>query len=326
MTLSVGTMTMRAAVFLAAAGVTVGVAAVGPTASATEAASAPRITGTVSVGGVSAQNTLPLKTMTAVCPAGKQVVGGGARSEYRGSAVLTRLEPHWTGSRYAFTASAAVPRGAGAPKWSLRVFAMCVDPVPGYQIIVRPFDSNTPYTKAASARCPSGQRALGAGARIGYTDGYQNDRGVSLQVARASGTGDIARAQARAQASYPYAWGLTAIAVCAQTPQYYEVVSSNTAPDGIASVECPKAWDYSIPGAAEVPQADARHGRCRRRPAGISQPLRHCRQPSLRGSHLRADVEPVRQQRRLRDGPSDLHQVTSTRGAGRRRLAGACTD
>ncbi len=252
MTLSVRTMTIRAAVILAAAGLTVGVAATGPAPRAAEAALAPRVTGTDTVGSDSAHNSLPLKTMTAVCPAGKQVVGGGADTKPRGSTVLTRLEPHWTGSRFAFTASAAAPLGAGNPEWSLRVYAVCVDPIPGYQIVERPFDSNTTYTKSASAPCPSGQRALGSGARLGYTDGYQNDRGVGLQVVRASATGDITRAQARAQTSYGLAWGLTAIAVCAQTPQHYEVVSSNTNLDGssgtYATVECPKAWDYSIPG------------------------------------------------------------------------------
>jgi hypothetical protein len=85
---------------------------------------------------------------------------------------------------------------------------------------------------------------LGSGARIHFSDGYQNDRGVALQVARASATGDITRAHAREAPGYSYPWAVAAYAVCADTPPGYEVVSSaSTYPmvDGHqgAKVTCP---------------------------------------------------------------------------------------
>ena len=47
--------------------------------------------------------------------------------------------------------------------------------------------------QATAAVCPAGERVLGSGARIEHRPG---DR-VGLQVTRASGTGDISRAQAQ---------------------------------------------------------------------------------------------------------------------------------
>jgi hypothetical protein len=79
---------------------------------------------------------------------------------------------------------------------------------------------STTARQTIAAPCPSGMRALGAGARINNP----GDHEVGLQVARASGTGDIVRAQAHEDANgYDRSWSLTAFAVCATTPRGYEV-------------------------------------------------------------------------------------------------------
>jgi hypothetical protein len=75
--------------------------------------------------------------------------------------------------------------------------------------------------KHAEAVC-GGQVALGAGAMV-TTDDLQA-HGVGLQMVRASGTGDITRAQAtEPPAGYPGIWILNAYAVCADRPDGYEV-------------------------------------------------------------------------------------------------------
>jgi hypothetical protein len=210
--------------------------------------------------GESERNSLAVKTATAVCPAGKRVLGGGGSiTSSSGSdadaVTLTRLKPYMDGStgRFGYAVRAAETYSGTTDDWSVYAWAICANPVPGLHIVVEETESSSLAKQSTQAPCPSGKRALGSGAEILF-DLSQFQQGVGLQVARASGTGDITRAQAHeAPSGYPHNWRVAAYAICATTPAGYEVRYGGSVAQGsehvkVATVDCPEYWDYSIPG------------------------------------------------------------------------------
>lgn len=100
-------------------------------------------------------------------------------------------------------------------------WVICADPLPGYHIVHNITAPSSADVQTAEARCPSGRRALASGAEILAPT---TPHGVGLQVGRASGAGDLTRAQAHEQPQgYPYAWQLVASAICTDTPAGYQV-------------------------------------------------------------------------------------------------------
>jgi hypothetical protein len=178
------------------------------------------------------------KTARAECPAGERVLGGGGSVVQNTNIpvkglTLTKLRPVHVDDRehprpgledYYEVTGSEVGDGTGA-LWFVTAYALCANPdyVPGLHIISKTtLPSSQPRQATATDRCPSWQRVIGSGAEI------HNPRGrVSLQVARASGPGDIARAQAHEDVRLPehtLPWSVTAYAVCANTPPGYKVV------------------------------------------------------------------------------------------------------
>jgi hypothetical protein len=174
-------------------------------------------------------NVLAPRHLVVQCPAGKQVVSGGADSYIAGDfrIELTQMEPYRVGDIYRFSVTAAPvatgPIGSN-DTWALTAFAVCADPVPGWEITTAQTTRSTSSMQATAAVCPSGKRAIGAGARINFPLDREVG-GVALQVVRASGTGDITRAQAHEPPyGYAYEWNVLAFAVCAYPPRGYQVV------------------------------------------------------------------------------------------------------
>lgn len=161
---------------------------------------------------VSGNNSDP-RTATAFCPAGQQVIGGGAAvNDATNQVFLTRLEPIHGGTRDRYVASAEARFGFEGP-WSLQAYAICANPLAGYQIVSRTVSPTPPAATfaATAAVCPSGKRVIGTGSRI------LNSRGVvGLQLSRASGPLDISRSTARERSNTPINnWSLTSYAICA---------------------------------------------------------------------------------------------------------------
>ena len=163
---------------------------------------------------------------TARCPGGYKILGGG------GSVVgwpsdgtkltLTQLEPLTSvlGSADHGFQVTGIETATVNTNWSVTAVAICARIVPGHLLVEEETDRTDSPMKATATRCPNGRRVLGSGARIDVAD----DHGIGLQVARASGTGDIARAQAHiAPGPSQGTWALTAFAVCGTTPDGYEV-------------------------------------------------------------------------------------------------------
>ena len=85
-------------------------------------------------------------------------------------------------------------------------WAICADPVAGWEIEIAHSPASSAATRATEAVCPPTKRALGSGARINFPIDLDpsgspvvDEHGIGLQIVRASGTGDITRAQAQEQ-------------------------------------------------------------------------------------------------------------------------------
>jgi hypothetical protein len=157
-------------------------------------------------------------SVTAPCPSGTRVVGGGGRvfdgEQKRGR--LTALDPSPTGFRVA----AESPNLANIGNWRVFAYAVCADSeaLDDYTIVPRSrFDAST--FKDTAARCPSGTVAYGAGAtvQIPGTGGSAEGR-IGLQLNRTSGPLDISRGTGRADTRFgPVGnWTLTSEVICAR--------------------------------------------------------------------------------------------------------------
>jgi hypothetical protein len=193
----------------------------GHLAGATPAAAAAPIIGLQRVRAVTDFNLASPKTVTAVCPPGKVVIGGGGRAEEQGvpahKLTLTQLEPYLDSVRYGYRASATNTAPNVISPWRMEAYALCAEPPSGYHIVSAQATAPSQPVQATAAVCPPGERVLGSGAKI-----LNHGSRVALQVARSSGPGDIARAQAR-EIRPVGSWNLFAFAVCAPPPSGYEV-------------------------------------------------------------------------------------------------------
>ena len=107
----------------------------------------------------------------AVCPAGKQVVGGGGRvSGGQGEVVLTQVEPDPLLSR--ITARALQTEDSpGGFDWRLYAYAVCADPPPGLELVTTSNFDPSDTSVSATASCPAGKHLVGAGGKINIATG-----------------------------------------------------------------------------------------------------------------------------------------------------------
>lgn len=121
--------------------------------------------GLVVVTAISTFSSVGFKTIAAVCPRGKSVLGGGA------SAITTE------GSGYRLLISQAYPDGAGnqfvaaafeeaagtSDTWRIAAYAICANPLRGLEYVATPFHTNISGTWAV---CSSGKRLVGMGGQV----------------------------------------------------------------------------------------------------------------------------------------------------------------
>jgi hypothetical protein len=184
------------------------------------------------------------KTAIAVCPAGKQVLGGGglvsiASPTDRQKVLLTRLEPVHSGNldSYVVTAEEIAP-GIGAT-WRLEAYALCAPALPGYQIVSGSTAPSSTSVQQAIASCPSTSKVIGTGAQVNNPGGQ-----VTLQTNRSDDLLGIVRAVAKEDASgYLANWNVTSYAVCANLPSTFVRVGRAVpaSPDDtrFAEIDCP---------------------------------------------------------------------------------------
>jgi hypothetical protein len=235
----------------------VGAAAGRQPADAAPAAVPPRVSGIVTVRQVASSNSLSPKDVTAECPAGKQVIGGGGVIIGSAGVTLTRLEPYTTGTIQAYRVSAFETGSGTSDDWHLWAYAVCADPVAGHHIVGHNSEWSSSSVQTSQADCPDGEKVLGTGARI--TPFHPDDtyrRGIGLQIATASASGSQARAQAHEQpGGYAYDWRLRAFAICAPTPRYHlvrtAVVQGSDTFQQVTKA-CPTIIDRTLPVSISV--------------------------------------------------------------------------
>lgn len=217
------------------------------------------VTGLVKTSSLSATDSQPSKTATAYCPVGKRVTGGGGwvfalAAADSAKVTLTQLRPvHPASGQDSYVVTGWETTTTMTGNWWLEAYAICADAgaLSGYQIVAASSTSSSLSRQAAAAVCPTGKRALGSGARIGNPGGE-----VGLQVARASGTGDITRGEAHEDANgYAGTWWVSAYAICVYPPAGYEVVYGSSAQqlsesEKIAFAVCPTGKRVHGAGAA----------------------------------------------------------------------------
>lgn len=193
---------------------------------------------------ISPTDSVSPKTITATCPAGTTVIGGGgwvfaisAADERK--VMLTRLEPVASVSQngYVVTGTEVAPGMTG--DWWVEAYALCANTPAGYEIASTTTAPSSVSTQQTVAICTGNKRVFGSGARINNPGGQ-----VSLQLTRWDGPRGIGRATAKEDANgYSASWSLTAFAVCANDQPGFVAVSAGT-PTGpedtkLAFVTCP---------------------------------------------------------------------------------------
>lgn len=156
------------------------------------------------------------KFRAAECPNGMRVIGGGARvsGPAANSIRLSVLQPvSGPGQTDRYEVWADEPPGGISGNWALEGYAICAPAtsVPGYTIVAQGSGYSSVSTRSVAAGCSGSQRVIGSGASIAG-GGFGN---VGLQMSRASGPLDIARAAAAEDGAYSGNWQVTAYAICA---------------------------------------------------------------------------------------------------------------
>jgi hypothetical protein len=242
-------------------------AAAAPAAAEAAATTDPVVTGIVQREEISDFDSTSSTSVGVACPPGKQILGGGAHLYSRfqpDRLALTRLQPYGPGTDaenpygYGFRASAVETDSSVTSDWYIWAHAYCADPVAGLHIVPRTTDWSAASVLATDAVCPSGERALGTGARIiTPLPGGDPEGGLGLQVARVDALGGLARAQARIVPSgyAHWAWRLAAYAVCAPRPSGYEVRTASSVEGGPYSTATSKWVPVDCPESVWFPPA-----------------------------------------------------------------------
>lgn len=203
-------------------------------------------------GAVSANDSTPVKTVHADCPAGLRVLGGGgwifaggADADKVGLTELRPVHPVSGVDQYVVTAEEVTPNITS--NWSVQAYVLCASPVSGMSIVTNTGSS----FNATDAFCPVGQVVLGSGGKVNNPAGH-----VKLIMVTPFQAGDRVRTTAVSDnAGATNVWSVTSYAVCAPRPAGYQVVFERSVlrasePEKLASVVCPAGT--RVHGAAAV--------------------------------------------------------------------------
>lgn len=206
------------------------------------------------------------KTIAAVCPAGKRVLGGGARVNAAQHVVLTREEPVHTSAGDSYVVEASEDRIGFAGAWALQAFAICADPPPGLEIVSATGPAGSRAFQVVNADC-RGKLAIGAGGRINGGGGRVDLLTIAQGMGFASGT---AAGGSEELAGFGGTWSVTAFAVCVTPVSFRDLqnvrvdVAQGPGNRTIAEARCPPGKRVTggtafsnIPSVIEVIAPDA---------------------------------------------------------------------
>lgn len=206
---------------------------------------------------MSPDNSDATKTISAFCPEGRRVTGGGGRIiRGGGQVVMTRMQPVHTNNHDRFDVTAAEDQGGLGSNWALQAYVICSSPI-GQQIVEVTLDAepdDPPTAFFATASCPSPMRAVGGGGRI---TGGQGQVQLGHSVDAFSGTAHVAAGVLDADGTDD-PWSVTAYAVCAPlsasqvTPVRQTSINNSSNPKA-QPVDCPAGMRVSgVGGRASI--------------------------------------------------------------------------
>jgi hypothetical protein len=172
------------------------------------------------------------KTVTAVCPAGKWVVGGGGWAtttaiDDETRVLLTRLEPVHSGNLDAYTVTAEEVAPGMSGSWSVEAYVVCAAEPAGYEIVSGSTAPSSVPVQESAADCPGSKRILGTGVQINNPGGQ-----VTLQTNRSSSPRNV-RAVAKEDANgYAAEWHVTVYAICANPTSGLDSFGNSTVDNG----------------------------------------------------------------------------------------------
>ena len=153
---------------------------------------------------------------TAVCPAGKRVIGGGGSNAGQPWSLLDGI---WISPDLSMV-YARTMRTPGAPPDSapyVVAVAICIDPVPGQQRVMAATQDSIGTAKSVSVNCPSGTRLHGLGGMLGGSGGQiglESLRPMPSRFGLPLG-GATVTARVLAGSNYQGAWRAEVYGVCA---------------------------------------------------------------------------------------------------------------
>lgn len=192
------------------------------------------------VSAATAVDSIASKFATATCPAGRRVLGGGARlTLVTGEVSITRLSPTPAGDGY--QAQASEDRDGFAGAWGLEVTAICAEPPPGYAIVTATSAPASNPDASVTVTCPAGTQVIGSGGGVAPGNGF-----VLLSNLTPLGTTAPTRVSAlgsESRGGFADNWTVQAWAICTAPIAGENVVSTagaanSTSPRTTSSV-CP---------------------------------------------------------------------------------------
>ncbi|MCG8921862.1 hypothetical protein [Lentzea sp. CC55] len=192
---------------------------------------------TVHVKAVSEIDSNEPKSATATCPAGMVVTGGGFSTATGvgndGSVVMDELLMRDT----SVSGTAYEDADGTSKNWGVTVFAVCANPLPGYEIkLGRSAVIGSEHEKTAVATCSPGKSVMGGGfALTGATGDVVVDELLP-------GTSTVSTKAFEGKNGTTKNWFLDAYAVCAFQPTGWQIVNKAGpvhSSGKITTLECP---------------------------------------------------------------------------------------
>ena len=149
---------------------------------------APALVGLTFVTAATAPTSVASRTVSASCTTGRSVIGVGAFiSDGNGEVILDGMQP--AADLRSVTASAYEDDSGYAGVWSLTAVAVCAAAPTGLQRVVATSTSTSTSPRSATATCPAGKSAHGAGFELTGALGQVRPDDVNATATAVTATG-----------------------------------------------------------------------------------------------------------------------------------------
>ena len=194
------------------------------------------VPGLTTVENSSISDSAPVKAVTATCPSGTVLIGGGFNfggSLNRGELHVPELRPVGNGME----AVAYEDPDGFASNWIVTAVAVCANPLPGLEVVVAISPTSSATNRAIGANCPAGKELIGTLADAGGGGGR-----VVINRIEPSNTSVAVYANEDGGGT-ANVWNVKAYAFCADPLPGHAIVqeqsTTTTADYKIVTADCP---------------------------------------------------------------------------------------